>query len=545
LINNCDTNQEFQDYINTHQTWVFPVLNVDGFVYDYPSENMWRKNRQPFANRVGTDLNRDFNGTCSGNRFSDWGALTEGSRTSHSPRDETFMGAYGAWGTEVQALTEFFRRHTFVAVISFHSYSELVLWPYGHGELTPDNDYYASLGTKIAAQISRLDTGTYTPEQSSALYPTNCGSDDWMYGWGRQLGGFPCMSFTVELGTDFYQPASELDRIQTEAFKGAWVLMNHADSIVADLEGLVPPPRLARLDTSTTGEFTLSWSPVRPEQNHPDIWELEELQDLTVVTDDIEGGADRWELQGFVVSTDQKHSGANSLYSGAGNNISNYAMTKDPYPVQTGDSLTFWIWHDLERNYDVAVVEVSMEGREWIQLEPRYTGNSNGWVRKACSLDPWAGRSVFIRFRAMSDDGTNNVGVYVDDIFPVPAFAARRVVDSSIVDTAYTIQAQANGQYWYRVRGHNPTWGWSVFGSLEDIIVTGVGLAQAKEQPTVTTVLGVGPNPFSLLVQVQYALSVAGPVVVAVFDASGRKVRSLVDARQSAGIHSLFWDGRN
>ena len=51
-------------------------------------------------------------------------------------------------------------------------------------------------------------------------------------------------------------------------------------------------------------------------------------------------------------------------------------MTADPYPVEPGDSLTFWVWYDLETNYDVGVAEVSLEGKEWFQLHDRFTGTS-------------------------------------------------------------------------------------------------------------------------------------------------------------------------
>lgn len=53
------------------------------------------------------------------------------------------------------------------------------------------------------------------------------------------------------------------------------------------------------------------------------------------------------------------------------------------------------------------------------------------------------------------------------------------------------------------------------------------------------------PNPFRRFTQIRYALTEAGPVRLEIFDAGGRVVRTLVDAVQEEGIHSVSWDGRD
>ena len=545
LITNYATNSTFQDFIDNHELWIFPVINPDGYTYDYPNQRNWRKDRQPFGGIIGTDPNRDYNGVCNGNRMGDWGSLVHGSRTTHKPSQETFFGAYGAYGKEIHHLTEFFKQRTIVACESYHSYSQLVIWPYGHGEQTPDNSYYASLGTQIANRIAKLSGGHYTPQQSNHLYPTNCGSDDWMYGWGRTIGGFPCMSYTVELGTRFYQPVGDLDKIQREAFKGAFYHMQQSDNIIANLEGMVPRPILAVMDSSMTGDFTIHWTMIKPEYNHPDKWELEELTGLSVITDDIESGSSHWTLQGFSVSTSQHHSGTHSLFSGSSNNISNYAVTKDPYPVQSGDSLVFWVWYDLETDYDVGVAEVSLEGKEWIQLHERYTGNSGGWQRKAYSLEPWIGKSVFIRFRSMTDDGTLRTGMFVDDISPVPLFDNHTVISSNITDTLYEVTGKDPGTYYYRVRGRNVAWNWGDMGPLEDIRVTGSGVASKPAVKFETKIHRLEPNPAVCGLNIHYSLGRSGLARLAVYDASGRLVRMLFYGCTGPGEYSMHWNGHD
>ena len=545
LLSNYATNSEFRDFIDNHQLWVFPVVNPDGYCYDYPGQEWWRKNRQPFDSKIGCDPNRDYNGTCTGSRMGDWGSLVYGSSTTHNPRELTFFGASGAWGKEIGALSEFFKQHTFVACMSYHSYSELVLWPYGHGESTADSTYYEELGQQIAGRIAKLSGGTYEPMRGDHLYPTNCGSDDWMYGWGRTIGGFPCMSFTNELGTEFYQPESDLDAIQTEAFKGVWYLMQQADAITEDLEGTVPRPILAQMDSSSTGSYTIHWTPVNPEHNHPTKWELEELAGLSVVEDSMESGADRWELVDVQLSSTEKHSGNYSVYLGTGNNTSNYMVTKDPYPVQSGDSLTYWIWYYTENRFDVVTTEVSLEGKEWFQLHDRYTGNSSGWVREAYSLEPWVGKSVFIRFRYMTDNLALFPGVYVDDVWPVPAFADRSVVSSEIGDTLYSVSDATLGRHFYRVRGYNEAWAWGDQGPLEDILVTGTGVAEGPASGLETGIAGIGPNPSNGRLVIRYAVGRDGAVAVSVYDAAGREIRELVSDSHKQGIHEVLWDGRD
>jgi hypothetical protein len=88
--------------------------------------------------------------------------------------------------------------------ISYHSYADLILYPYGYTytdippDMTPvDHSTFVAMGA-----IMQASTG-YTAEQSSDLYITDGDWNDWMYG---QLHRYP---FTIELdgyGYGFYPP---------------------------------------------------------------------------------------------------------------------------------------------------------------------------------------------------------------------------------------------------------------------------------------------------------------------------------------------------
>jgi hypothetical protein len=51
------------------------------------------------------------------------------------------------------------------------------------------------------------------------------------------------------------------------------------------------------------------------------------------------------------------------------------------------------------------------------------------------------------------------------------------------------------------------------------------------------------PNPFNPSTVIAYELAKGGRVTVAVFDISGRLIRTLVNADQPAGIHQVRWEG--
>ncbi|MFD8545206.1 M14 family metallopeptidase [Streptomyces sp. NPDC059649] len=170
--------------LDSREVWIVPDLNPDGGEYDIASGSFrsWRKNRQPNAgsSEVGTDLNRnwDFKWGCCGG-------------SSDDPGDETYRGASPASAPEVQVVSKFVHSRVvggvqqIKAAIDFHTYSELVLWPFGFtndptgpGMTQDEHDTFATLGKKMAA------ANGYTPEQSSELYITDGSIDDWL--WGDQ-----------------------------------------------------------------------------------------------------------------------------------------------------------------------------------------------------------------------------------------------------------------------------------------------------------------------------------------------------------------------
>ncbi|MGB0496544.1 MAG: PKD domain-containing protein, partial [Kangiellaceae bacterium] len=141
-----------------------------------------------------------------------WGTTDGGS--SGADCDSTFRGDSAESEPETQAVSNYIRslfpdvrgdaitdgapNNTPGMHLDIHSYSELVLWPWGHTtDISPNNDGFVALGNKLAW------FNDYTPQQSVGLYPTDGTSDDVSYG---ELG---IAAFTFELGTSFFQQCSD------------------------------------------------------------------------------------------------------------------------------------------------------------------------------------------------------------------------------------------------------------------------------------------------------------------------------------------------
>lgn len=539
---------EIAEIINTTQLYCFPIVNVDGYVYDYPAGLSWRKNREPFGGAIGTDCNRNYGGGCNGSIDGYWGAVDEGQAT-HYPSSATFCGAFAHSGDEIQAYTQYVRDKKIVTGFSLHSYGEQVMYPWGYtGQPTPDGALYDAKGAYMASMMQRLYSGTYTPGQSYYNpYATSGSTTDWVYGYNHYVAGLSTLFYGAEIGTAFYQNQSQLDNISRQVFKAAKYLADFADSLIFATEGVVPAPAIYPVGTAAA-DFEVAWHARNAAHNNPLYWELLELAEPSVIEDDLESGTDRWIMQGFTLATNQSHSASHSFFSGNINEMNHAVRTAHPYLVGADDSVTFWCSYNLENNYDVAVVEVSENTKEWFNLDTaRINGNSGGWIRKAYSLGPWSGRSVYIRFRAMTDGNTLNGGFYVDDISPVCLFGTVDTVSSDIADTAYAFTGHVAGEYYYLVRGYNSTWGWGDLSCLERVDIV-LGAAE-HDLPAATdggSSLALWPNPFIDRLHIDYVLTAGADIRLRIYDATGRAVADLSDRLRPDGQPaSIIWSGRD
>ena len=180
--------------VHTRQIYIFPSLNPDGAEYDIGggSYHFWRKNRQPYQGIYGTDNNRNYSykwGCCGG--------------SSGDPNSDVYRGPSAFSTPEDQQLADFVVAHPNVkTAISYHTYSALVLYPYGYTyeDEPPDMQHVDHL-TFLAMGAEMQRTTGYPAQQSSDLYITDGDFNDWMYG---AMHRYP---ITIEMsGGTFYPP---------------------------------------------------------------------------------------------------------------------------------------------------------------------------------------------------------------------------------------------------------------------------------------------------------------------------------------------------
>ena len=69
--------------------------------------------------------------------------------------------------------------------------------------------------------------------------------------------------------------------------------------------------------------------------------------------------------------------------------------------------------------------------------------------------------------------------------------------------------------------------------------------SSCEPRPQCIRQLTAAPNPANPGTQLKFTLLRAGPARVDVYDARGRRVRTLVDERREAGDHQVMWRGRD
>ncbi len=170
--------------LDTSEVWILPVANPDGLIKVEARQN-WRKNNdqdacggQPVRDGrgPGVDLNRNYG--------YHWG----GRGASTAECDETYRGRGPFSEPETQALRDLFKELAPSLAISLHSYSDLVLYPFGYTtEPAPDE-----AGLRSLARLCASYTG-YRPIPVHELYLASGDACDWVYG---ELG-VPCLTFEI------------------------------------------------------------------------------------------------------------------------------------------------------------------------------------------------------------------------------------------------------------------------------------------------------------------------------------------------------------
>ena len=204
LLENYGIRDEVTWLLDHRELYFLPVVNPDGYVYNEKTNpdggGGWRKNRRKNDdNSFGVDLNRNFD-------FK-WGYSNTGS--SPHPTSNGYRGKSPFSEPETAALQLFCNTRQFKLALNYHSYSNLLIYPWEYTEspLTPDSLLFFQYGQ----DMTRFTKYTYGNAWQAIGYRANGASDDWMYG-DTQLRE-KIISMTPEVGnyTDGFWPT--LDRI--------------------------------------------------------------------------------------------------------------------------------------------------------------------------------------------------------------------------------------------------------------------------------------------------------------------------------------------
>lgn len=174
LIRDYDKDATIRELVNRIEWFIVPIFNVDGYVYTWTTNRLWRKNRRNNGNGTwGVDLNRN------------WGVGWGGQGSSGDTGSQTYRGTAPFSEPETKAMSEFITAHpNIVTYNDVHNYGQLLLWPWGYkSELPPDHEDFAFVGQRAVDIIRGVHGTTYTHGSvARILYFASGVSIDWVYG---------------------------------------------------------------------------------------------------------------------------------------------------------------------------------------------------------------------------------------------------------------------------------------------------------------------------------------------------------------------------
>ena len=238
LVTAYGQDAEITYLLDTRAAWIVPMANPDGHARAEAGLD-WRKNADddndacsgyspPFS--FGIDLNRNFS--------YHWG------EAGTHPCDITYQGPLAFSEPENQALRQLMTTTAFSLVLSYHSYGDYVLYPWGYTTtVPPDAGLFAAISGKMASYNG------YRPGQSSrTLYTLTGDLCDWAYG----AQNIPCL--VVEMGERFDPPQSALPGLWDENRPGALYLLK----LAGDLNRAYGPEATGVSVTAWPGGLTLT-----------------------------------------------------------------------------------------------------------------------------------------------------------------------------------------------------------------------------------------------------------------------------------------------
>lgn len=257
--------------------------------------------------------------------------------------------------------------------------------------------------------------------------------------------------------------------------------------------------------------FKLSWSPSY-DLTAISYYELQELSGLEVcLNDGAESGGANWELNGFVISSSNSHTGGHSFFSFNGDMELVSALE-----FEAGAVLDFFYF----QRQGVLTCKWSVNRIDWVTLSSITDGEPT-WKWVAVDL-PSTG---YIKFEYQ---GSSTNWVYIDDI-RVNKFNSKMTIYEG-KETSFIVRRRLKSTYWYRVKavdmeGNQSHW------------------SEFVEVPVRERLVPYGyPSPFTDGTRIIYDIPESEQGEIYIYTVSGKLVTKL---QIKGSDHEVYWNGMN
>ncbi len=582
LLENYGVDPEVTYLVDNREFYFVPVLNPDGYVYNEQTNpdggGQWRKNRRiNEGDWYGVDLNRNYGYK--------WGYDDEGS--SPYPWSDTYRGPDPFSEPETQAVRDFSKDRHFVLSLSYHSYSNLLIHPWGYEEslLTKDSLTFFD----YASEMTRHNQYTYGTGDETVGYITNGDSDDWFYGEESQKNKI--LAMTPEVGSDedgFWPEENRIIPLAKENihpnmrlawYGGGFARYRNYDlsETAGDQDGYIGPGEQAsitfnigNMGQDVARQVSLSLSTDDPyitldkDNSNQTVDILSQTQVrfdslLFTVADETpaghrpkftltinqEGVERRDTIQTVILGkptvafSDDAESGSAQWDTGnswavddAKSYEGDHAFTDSPdrnYAADSHNILTLAQAMELE-NAEKTYLEFFSR---W-QIERDYD-----FARVQVSTDGNSWQTVS-GLRSVSGSGKGEQSTSESGYDDMQLYWVKEVIDIS----AFAPAASFYVRFRMDADGGVERNGWFIdqirILSYKETVSP---ITDASPAPASFRLLGNYPNPFNAGTRIAFVLPDKGKVRLDIYDIQGNLVQTLLDGRLNAGKHEHYWNG--
>ena len=433
LLENYGIIDEVTNILDNTELYFIPMINPDGYIRNQNTNpiggGMWRKNRRDNGDGTyGVDLNRNYGEA--------WGFDDNGSSPNTS--SDTYRGPSAFSEPELEAVKYFSETHEFLMVLNYHTYGNLLIYPWGYAPsfYTPDSAVFV----EFAKVMTEQNNYTYGTGDQTVGYIVNGDSDDWQY--GEQTSKPKSLSFTPEAGDNddgFWPPSSRIESISKSNLRQN-LNFAHLAGKYAKVKDLSPTTidttlsfigfEIKRLGLDSPATYTVSISPVSSQiisvgdsivfnsmsllETRIDSISIElsssvQLGDQLVFLLEVDNGSfvvsdtitkifgegtvifsdnasnlSNWLVGDWAITSADYHSAPSSITDSPGGNHGNnvtssiYLNTVVDLTNAIDAKLNFWARWELETGYDYVQVQASNDGgSSWAPLCGNYTKTGN------------------------------------------------------------------------------------------------------------------------------------------------------------------------